>query len=83
MFISGVRGKTKEKCSGTTGVMEFRKGWIIWGEDSVLHINMAISDAVKDELPIETEKDIHSKVRSVNRNRKRVGEIRKTNSQEV
>lgn len=51
MFISGVRGKTKEKCSGTTGVMEFRKGWIIWGEDSVLHINMAISDAVKDELP--------------------------------
>lgn len=44
---------------------------------------MAISDMLKDELPIETEKDIHSKVRRVNRNRKMVGEIRKTNSEEV
>ena len=39
---------------------------------------MAISDMLKDELPIE--KDIHSKVRSVNR--KTVGEI-KTHSEEV
>ena len=59
--------------------MEFRRGWIIWGDDRVLHINMAISDMLKDELPIETEKDIHNKVRSVNRNRKTVGEIIKTN----
>lgn len=44
---------------------------------------MAISDMLKYELPIETEKDIHSKVRRVNRNRKMVGEIRKTNSEEV
>ena len=59
--------------------MEFRRGWIIWGDDRVLHKNMAISDMLKDELPIETEKDIHNKVRSVNRNRKTVGKIRKTN----
>ena len=58
--------------------MEFRRGWIIWGDDRVLHINTAISDMLKDELPIE--KDIHSKVRSVNR--KTVGEI-KTHSEEV